>query len=65
VGETLACGTGVTAAAMIVNSLHDFASPIKIDVLGGDTLEVSFDEDLNNVRLTGPAEFIYEGVIEI
>ncbi len=65
VGETLACGTGVTAAAMIVNRLHDFASPIKIDVLGGDTLEVSFDEDLNNVRLTGPAEFIYEGVIEI
>ena len=31
----------------------------------GDTLEVSFDEDLNNVRLTGPAEFVYEGVIEI
>ncbi len=65
VGETLACGTGVTASAMIVSRLRDFASPIKIDVLGGDTLEVSFDEDLNNVRLTGPAEFVYEGVIEI
>ena len=65
VGETLACGTGVTAAAMIVSSLQGFVSPIKVDVLGGDTLEVSFEEDLNNVRLTGPAEFVYEGVIEI
>lgn len=65
VGETLACGTGVTASAMITNRLYNFASPIKVDVLGGDTLEVSFDEDLNNVHLTGPAEFVYEGVIEI
>jgi len=65
VGETLACGTGVTAAAMIANRLRNFVSPIKVDVLGGDTLEVSFDEDLNNIRLTGPAEFVYEGVIEI
>ena len=65
VGETLACGTGVAASAMIANCLHDFASPIKVDVLGGDTLKVSFDEDLNNVQLTGPAEFVYEGVIEI
>ena len=65
VGETLACGTGVAASAMIANRMHDFASPIMVDVLGGDTLEVSFDEDLNNVQLTGPAEFVYEGVIEI
>ncbi len=65
VGETLACGTGVTAGAMIAARMHDYVAPIKVDVLGGDTLEVSFDEDLNNVRLTGPAEFVYEGVIEI
>ena len=65
VGETLACGTGVTAAAMIAARMHDYVPPIKVDVLGGDTLEVLFDEDLHNVRLTGPAEFVYEGVIEI
>jgi diaminopimelate epimerase len=65
VGETLACGTGVAAAAMIAGRLHDFVPPIKVDVFGGDTLEVSFNEDLSNVRLTGPAEFVYEGVIEI
>ena len=50
---------------MIANRLHDFLAPIKVDVLNGDTMEVSFDQDLNNVRLTGPAEFVYEGVIEI
>lgn len=65
VGETLACGTGVTAAAIISSRLHGFAPPMKVDVLGGDTLEVAFDSDLNNVRLTGPAEFVYEGAIEI
>jgi len=65
VGETLACGTGVTAAAMISSRLHGFAPPMNVDVLGGDTLEVAFDSDLNNVRLTGPAEFVYEGAIEI
>ena len=65
VGETLACGTGVIASAVIVSRLHSIVAPIKVDVLGGDTLEVSFDEDLNNVSLTGPAEFVYEGVIEI
>ena len=65
VGETLACGTGVTAAALITARLHNIAPPIKVDVLGGDMMEVSFDGDLNNVWLTGPAEFVYEGVIEI
>ena len=65
VGETLACGTGVTASAMIASCLHNFTTPIKVDVLGGDALEVSFDDDLNNVRLSGPAEFVYEGSIDI
>ena len=55
----------LTAAAMIANRLRNFVSPIKVDVLGGDTLKVSFDEDLSNVCLIGPAEFVYEGVIEI
>jgi len=65
VGETLACGTGVTASAIVAGCLHGFSTPIKVDVLGGDALEVSFDDDLNNVRLSGPAEFVYEGTIEI
>jgi diaminopimelate epimerase len=67
-GETLACGTGVTASALIAARLHGFTSPVKVQVQGGDQLEVSFKEDhgeFAEVRLTGPAEFVFEGRIEI
>ena len=43
-GETLACGTGVSAAALISSRIHKFASPVKVQVQGGDQLEVSFNE---------------------
>ena len=67
-GETLACGTGVTAAALVAARLHGFTSPVKVQVQGGEQLEVSFREDQGEfaeVRLTGPAEFVFEGRIEI
>jgi len=67
-GETLACGTGVTASALISSRAHKLRSPVKVQVQGGDQLEVSFDEkngEFENVRLTGPAEFVFDGTIEI
>ena len=67
-GETLACGTGVSASALISARVHNFASPVKVQVQGGDTLEVSFKESdgaFGDVRLTGPAEFVFEGRIEV
>jgi len=67
-GETLACGTGVTASALISARVHKFASPVKVQVQGGETLEVSFTDNgagFDNVRLTGPAQFVFEGHIEI
>ncbi|MCX6912752.1 MAG: diaminopimelate epimerase, partial [Verrucomicrobia bacterium] len=67
-GETLACGTGVTASALIAARLYGFTSPVKVRVQGGDQLEVSFKEDngeFAEVRLTGPAQFVFEGRIEI
>ena len=66
--ETLACGTGVTASALIASRVHRFSSPVEVQVQGGDRLEVGFQE-LNggfaDVRLTGPAEFVFEGRIEL
>src|SRR5437016_2115768 len=44
-GETLACGTGVTASALIASRVHKFGSPVKVQVQGGDELEVSFKEN--------------------
>ncbi len=67
--ETLACGTGMVASALIHHLLTGSPSPIKVDVEGGDTLEIGFektgDQEFKNVTLTGPADFVFEGEIEI
>ena len=67
-GETLACGTGVTAAALISAKLHQFSSSVKVQVQGGDLLEVSFkqaDGEFTDVKLTGPADFVFEGWMKL
>ena len=67
-GETLACGTGVAASGMITAYLNDWPSPVKVDVLGGDALSVTFErvgEEFSYVLLTGPADFVYEGTVEV
>lgn len=66
-GETLACGTGVCASAILFNALTGAPSPIAVQVRGGDTLEVGFeknDDSYRNVSLTGPADFVFEGAVE-
>ncbi len=67
-GETLACGTGVTASALITARLHQLSSPVKVQVQGGDHLEVGFKEtngEFTDVRLTGPGDFVFEGKLEL
>ncbi|MFA6565018.1 MAG: diaminopimelate epimerase [Verrucomicrobiia bacterium] len=66
--ETLACGTGVCASAIIAHLVHFTHSPVKVRVQGGDTLEVDFKVhggDIRDVTLKGPADFAFEGVIEL
>jgi diaminopimelate epimerase len=67
--ETLACGTGMVACALFHHLLNGTPSPIKVDVKGGDTLEIGFEKEgeqgFKNVTLTGPADFVFEGDIEI
>ena len=67
--ETLACGTGMVACALMHHILHGAPSPIQVDVAGGDTLEIDFetspDGSFHHVTLTGPADFVFEGEIEI
>ncbi len=66
--ETLACGTGVTASALVAARVHGFTSPVAVRVQGGDTLEVGFhrhDDDFTDVKLTGPADFVFDGRIEL
>lgn len=65
--ETLACGTGVTAAALVHHELSGAPPPIHVRVRGGETLEVSFRRTaagFRGVTLTGPADFAFRGTIE-
>ncbi len=66
--ETLACGTGVTAAAIAVHNTQKTDSDIiHMDVEGGK-LQVHFkyiQGKYKNVVLSGPAEFVFQGTINI
>jgi diaminopimelate epimerase len=67
-GETLACGTGVTAAALVSAHLNGDGSPVDVLVQGGDRLEVSFNprgDEFAEVRLKGPADFVFDGKIDL
>src|SRR6266487_5641085 len=66
--ETLACGTGVVASALVFAALEKVNGPVTIITRGGDELQVGFEKTNNHFRsvtLTGPAEFVFEGTIEI
>ena len=63
--ETLAC---VVASALIFAATENVVGPIDVLVRGGDTLQVGFKRDgesFRDVTLTGPADFIFDGAIEI
>ncbi len=67
-GETLACGTGVCAAALLYSLRAGSSSPIQVKVRGGDTLEVGFERSVSGFRhvtLTGPADFVFDGTISL
>lgn len=59
--ETLACGTGVVAAAVVAHALGLIKSPVSVRVLGGDTLTVRFSPSLKDIWLEGPVEPVFEG----
>ena len=67
-GETLSCGTGAVAAALATRHWAGAGAPNrwKVEVPGG-TLGVRMwpAEDGEHVSLSGPAEFVYSGVIEV
>ena len=66
--ETLACGTGVTASALIFAFIEKANGPVTVWVRGGPSLQVGFERDgseFRKVTLTGPAEFVFEGSLEL
>ena len=66
--ETLACGTGVVASAIVFAASKNVSGPIDILVRGGDTLQVDFSREgdrFQNVTLSGPADFVFDGAIDL
>lgn len=65
--ETLSCGTGVTAAALVCGALTQQKS-IQIRTLGGNlrvTFEGNAQEGFDNIWLIGPAQQVYAGQIQL
>ena len=63
-GETLACGTGAcaTVVACVLNGFT--GDEVTVKLLGGD-LQIKWDREENLVYMTGPAEIVFEGEVEI
>ena len=66
-GETLACGTGTcaTVVAAILNGLVDAGEKITVHLLGGDLEIVWSGREEDSVFMTGPAETVFTGEIEL
>ena len=63
-GETLSCGSGACAAVVagITRGLLD--SPVRVDTRGG-VLEIAWMGAAQPVFMTGPAQSVFEGQIEV
>jgi len=65
--ETLACGTGITASALIAAMTGKVRPPVKVTAASGDVLTVDFrlsGDTVENVTLLGPAVHVFDGVLE-
>ena len=64
VGETLACGTGACAAVVAARQMSKVVDEVRVNLPGGQ-LVVSWRGDAETVWLTGNAELISEGTIDL
>lgn len=65
--ETLACGTGAAASAIIAAESERMPSPVTVETRSGEKLKVHFEMingEFKNVYLEGAAEVVFEGTIE-
>ena len=63
-GETLACGTGACAAVVSGIQLGLLQSPVLVNMRGGQ-LQIEWAGEAQPVMITGPAEIVFEGQIEL
>lgn len=66
--NTLACGTGSTASAIVSSIVNGLQAPVRVKTRGGEILTVDFTkkgERVQDVYLEGEAKFVFEGKWEI
>ena len=62
--ETLACGTGSTASALILALKNNLANLVKVSTQSGEILKIYFKKNkcsFDNVWLEGSAKIVYKG----
>ena len=66
--ETLSCGTGITASALIAAHNENGFNRVEVRTKGGD-LSVEFEKisetEFKNIWLSGPATFVFCGEIDL
>jgi diaminopimelate epimerase len=66
--ETLACGTGSVAAAIITQDKYNLTLPVSLTTRSGEKLEVNFNDNngiIEDLTLIGPAIVTFKGEITI
>jgi diaminopimelate epimerase len=62
--ETLACGSGACAAVVAGIQLGKLNTPVTVALPGGD-LSIDWQGAGHSVMMTGPAAFVFDGMIEL
>jgi diaminopimelate epimerase len=66
-GETLACGTGVTAATLVAAQQGKVTPPVEVSTRGGEVLLVDFVKEKNRITkvwLEGAVKTVFKGELE-
>ena len=61
-GETLACGSAAVASVAVGRRFYQLESQVSVTLPGGNLL-VNWPSQKNPIGFTGPASFVYEGVL--
>ena len=65
-GETLACGTGAVASALLLANKKEVESPVEVETRGGEILKVYFEQSngsIQDVYLEGSTRVAFVGTL--
>lgn len=65
--ETLACGTGMVAAALIAGKMGWVKPPVQVTCASNDVIVINYEltaDGAQKVTMLGPAEHVFQGMLE-